>query len=156
MPEGNELLDKPVGIAGTQSNATQILLKALEKKMTRQERYWVTSKMHEVMAHETNLELIRAYQNDPDLFWKLALLGGGALSVLGAALAGTQGSSVDTSKDVLPGGLVLGEMMMIPAGLTLAGFSAFMLAFPRVFGADGIQMKVSGGGWGFSGEAEVG
>lgn len=151
-----ELYDRPVGIGSTQTKAIDVLVAAIQSgKLNKQQRYWITKKLSQVMEHETNLEIIRAYQNDPDLFYKLALIGGGAVAVLGAALSGMT-DSIDKENNILPGGLILGDMMLIPAGLTLSGFSAFMLAFPRVFGPNGIQFKASGGGWGMSGEVELG
>ena len=154
-----ERVDTPIGIKASQTTSSQILLEAVKKnKMSRQERYWITSKIKEVQAHETQLELIRAYQNDPDLFYKLGLIGGGAAAVVGASLMGltSDGTDPDNNGGVMPSGLLLGEYALIPAGVSFSAFCAFMLAFPRIFGNDGIQLEVSGGGFGYNADFKMG
>lgn len=113
---------------------------------------WLTERITEIQDHEMRVMFFRALEADPDLFYKILLLGSAGVTFLGAMLA----SGVLPESDAFGSEMKIGGLLLLPAGLTLGVFSAIMLAVPRTFGPDGIKLVVDAGGFGIEGHLEVG
>lgn len=128
--------------------------KSIARKPYKKPSYYKSSAMRK---HEIEMKLLDCYMADPDLFWKACLLGGGAMAALGAVLGMTADDVKKASGATVIGkGFSIGGTVIFAEGIGLTLFSALMLLIPRAFGPDGIQAKISGGGFGFSAEGEIG
>lgn len=125
---------------------------ALEERLSRRD----SDQSRLDREHELKMEILKTYQSDPDLFYKLLVVGGAGLTALFSAL-GITVKELDTSKPVFGTGLQLpGLDSAIFGSMGLTIWAAMLLTIPKVFGEDGIQAKASGGGFGFSADVEVG
>ncbi|GAI72559.1 unnamed protein product [marine sediment metagenome] len=117
------------------------------KPIHEKNKTWLTNKLKQAHTHEREMMLMKLYEADPDLFWKAGLLGGAALATLGAALGLVGvvigGAAGDSKGAVLGGGITLGGTVFFAGGFTVSTFSALMLAFPRLFGENGMQLEMS-------------
>lgn len=110
-------------------------------KASESNKRYITEKLTELQDHEWRLALLDAVTSG-DTFYKVLLLGGA-----GVALFGTLGILIaESTQNELPGisvsnGTSEAAFMLIPAGLGLSGYAALMLAWPRVFGADGFKIE---------------
>jgi len=115
---------------------------------------WLTERIKEVEDHEMRVMFFRALESDPDLFYKILLLGSAGTVFLGAMIsAGTADSVIP---DVIESELKVGGLVMIPAGITMGLYAAIMLAVPRVFGPNGIILEAEAGGFGIEGSIKIG
>lgn len=115
------------------------ILKVIAANPNFKDKRWMTEKLDQLEAHETKIALLRALEADPDLFYKILMVGGAGATILALIVP-------DFTTNVQMPGLAIADYALIPAGLTASAFAGVMLAWPRVFGPDGIK---------FEGEATV-
>lgn len=137
---------------------SSILIELAKKdKLTKQDKYWFTEKFKEMRTHERNQYILHALIENDDMFYKLLFLGGGGLTLLGAALGIVIPSALGDEEFASP--MSFAGLVFIPAGITVMIFAGIMLAIPRCFGRDGIQFEAKGGvsiTGGVSGDLKVG
>jgi len=113
-----------------------------EGKIDSKDKRWITTRLNEIYDHERGMKILELLITDDEAFYKLLLLGGVGAAAIGTALAMVLDTSDEDS--VVPDGIIVAGLTIIPAGMTLTTFAALMLAPKRIFGDDGVQFEIEG------------